>query len=149
MSPFIVLKVVHVLAVIVAVGANASYAFWLRIAGRDRARLVYTINGIRRLDRRIANPAYGLVLATGILMVAGGAYSFDAGWIRVALVLYVAIAILGITVLGPAIRRQLSEAERDPSTAMYAMAARRSSALGALTTGTVLAIVVLMVAKPF
>lgn len=149
MSLIIVLKVVHVVAVILAVGANASYVFWLRIAGRDRARLVYTINGIRWLDRRLANPAYGLVLATGLLMVLAGAYSFDAGWIRVALVLYVAIAVLGITVLGPAIRRQLAEAEHDPSTATYAAAARRSRTLGALTTAVVLVIVVLMVAKPF
>ena len=42
MSLVVVLKAVHVVVVIVAVGANVSYAFWLRYAGRDRDRLVYT-----------------------------------------------------------------------------------------------------------
>ena len=106
MSLVVVLKVIHVVAVIVAVGANVSYAFWLRYAGRDRERLVYTISGIRRLDRLVANPSYVLVLVTGILMVLGGAYSFGTGWIAASIVLYVAVAVLGITAFGPAIRRQ-------------------------------------------
>lgn len=149
MSLVVILKVVHVVAVIVAVGANASYAFWLRYAGRDRDRLVYTISGIRRLDRLVANPSYVLVLVTGVLMVLGGAYSFDTGWIAASIVLYVAVAVLGITAFGPAIRHQLAEAERDPSSSAYASAARRSTALGLLTTAVVLVIVVLMVTKPF
>lgn len=149
MSLVVVLKVIHVVAVIVAVGANVSYAFWLRYAGRDRDRLVYTISGIRRLDRRVANPSYVLVLVTGVLMVLGGAYSFDTGWIAASIVLFVAVAVLGITAFGPAIRRQLAEAERDPLSSAYASAARRSTALGLLTTAVVLVIVVLMVTKPF
>ena len=149
MSLVVVLKVIHVVAVIVAVGANASYAFWLRHAGRDRDRLVYTISGIRRLDRLVANPSYVLVLVTGVLMVLGGAYSFGTGWIAASIVLFVAVAVLGITTFGPAIRHQLAEAERDPSSSAYASAARRSTALGMLTTMVVLVIVVLMVTKPF
>lgn len=149
MSLFLVLKTVHLLAVIAAVGANVTYAFWLRQAGRDRERLVYTIAGIRRLDRTIANPSYIVVLVTGLAMVWTGAYSFETGWIAVSIALYVAVAVLGIVTFAPAIRRQLAEAERDPSSTAYAVAARRSMALGLLTTGIVLVIVVLMVTKPF
>ena len=72
MSLVLLLKLVHVLSAIVAVGANVTYPFWLRLAGRDRDRLVWTINGIRRLDRTVANPAYGVLLLTGVLMVLGG-----------------------------------------------------------------------------
>ena len=50
MESVTVLKVVHVLAAIVAVGANLTYAFWLGRAGTDRDRLVWTIGSIRRLD---------------------------------------------------------------------------------------------------
>ena len=147
--PFLILKVVHVLAAIVAVGANVTYAFWLRRAGRDRARLVDAIAGVRTLDSRLANPAYVLLLITGVAMVLTGAYSFETGWIAASIVLYVLTAVLGVTTFGPAIRRQLAEAERDPTSEAYAAAERRASLLGLVTTAIVVLIVVLMVAKPF
>lgn len=149
MSLFIVLKVVHVLSAIVGVGANVTYAFWLRRAGRDRDRLLYTIDGVRRLDRTVANPAYVVLLVTGILLVVTGGYSFGQGWISAAIALYVLTAAVGITLFGPAIRRQQAEAERDPASTAYAAAAARSNRLGVLTTLVVVVIVVLMVAKPF
>lgn len=148
MTPFLALKLVHVLSVIVAVGTNVGYAFWLRRAGRNRDVLVFTIETLRRLDRTIANPAYGVALVTGILMVATGAYTFQTRWIEAAIGLYVLVAILGITLFAPAIRRQLTEAQRDPNSAAYAAAAAQTSRLGILTTGIVLIIVALMVTKP-
>jgi uncharacterized membrane protein len=149
MSLFIALKVIHVLSAITAVGANVTYAFWLRRAGTDRDRLVYSIEGVRRMDRVIANPAYVLLLVTGVLMVVTGAYSFGTGWIAAAISLYVLTAVVGITLFAPAIRRQQAEAERDPSSAAYAAAASRSNLFGILTVIIVVVIVYLMVAKPF
>lgn len=143
------LKVVHVLAAIVAVGANVTYGFWLARAGRDRERLVFAIDTIRRLDRTIANPAYGILLLTGVGMVLTGQYRFEQGWIAASLALYVLAVVIGVALFGPAVRRQLAEAERDPASPDYAAAARRSNGLGLLTTAIVVAIVVLMVAKPF
>ena len=58
MSLVFVLKLIHVLAAITAVGANLTYTYWLRYAGQDRDRLLWTISGIRRLDNFIATPAY-------------------------------------------------------------------------------------------
>ena len=148
MEPATILKVVHVLSAITAVGANLTYAFWLGRAGRDRDRLVWTIEAVRRLDSRVANPAYIAVLITGIGMVLGGAYSFETGWIAVSIVLYIATALMGILAFAPAIRRQLAEAEVDPTSEAYAAAARRSNFLGLATTALAVIIVVLMVAKP-
>ncbi len=148
MTLFIALKLVHVLAVIVAVGTNVGYAFWMRRAGRERERLLFTIDTLRRLDRTIANPAYGVALVTGIAMVATGAYTFQTRWIEAAIGLYVLVAILGITMFAPAIRRQLAEAERDPMSPAYAAAASQTSRLGIVTTGIVFVIVALMVTKP-
>ncbi len=147
-TTFLVLKVIHIAAVIVAVGANVSYAYWLRRAGSDRERLLDTIHGIRGLDRRVANPAYIVVLLTGLAMVAKGTFTFDLLWIRAALGLYVFIVIFGIGIYAPTIRRQLAEAERDPTSATYRAAARRSSAFGLLAIGLVATILILMVAKP-
>lgn len=148
MEPATILKVVHVLSAITAVGANLTYAFWLGRAGRDRDRLVWTIEAVRRLDSRVANPAYIAVLITGIGMVLGGAYSFETGWIAVSIVLYIATALMGILAFAPAIRRQLAQAEADPTSEAYAAAARRSNFLGLATTALAVIIVVLMVAKP-
>ena len=149
MPEILVLKLVHILAAIVALGANVSYGFWLRLAGRDRDRLLFAIEGIRWLDRRIANPMYVVVLLTGILMVLTGAYSFETGWIAASIALYVLVAVVGIAFFAPAIRRQLAEAERDPTSPAYAAAAARTTSLGLLTTAAVFVIVALMVTKPF
>ena len=147
--PFLVLQVTHVLAAIVAVGLNVSYAFWLNRAGRDRDRLLFVIESVRRLDRTVANPGYVVLLVTGLGMVLTGVYQLTTGWILVSLALYVLVAILGFTAFAPAIRRQLAEAERDPGSDAYAAAAARSMRLGYLVTGIVLVIVTLMVTKPF
>ncbi|TAM68977.1 MAG: DUF2269 family protein [Chloroflexota bacterium] len=149
MQWLILLKLVHVLAAIVAVGANVTYGFWLRLAGRDRERLTFTISSIHWLDMRLANPAYGLLLITGVLMVAGGLYSFQTGWIAVSSVLYVLAVVIGIVLYAPAIRRQLAEARADPNSAAYDAAAARSNQLGIVTLVIVVVIVILMVTKPF
>ena len=144
-----ILLLIHVLAAIVAVGANLTYAIWFRAAGTDQDRLVFVIRTIRMIDSRVANPAYIVLLATGVLMVLSGAFSFTTGWILAAIGLYIVMAVIGITAFGPAIRRQLVEAERDVSSEAYRAAAARSTALGIVTTVLVLIIVVLMVTKPF
>ncbi len=146
---FLPLKLIHVLSVITAVGANVTYAFWLWFAGRDRARLLFAMEGVRRLDRRVANPAYVVVLITGVLMVLTGTYSLAMGWLQASIGLYVLVAILGIALFAPAVRRQLAEAERDPTSAAYDDSARRSRVLGWVTLAIVAVIVWLMVTKPF
>jgi uncharacterized membrane protein len=148
MSLFILLKLIHVLAAITALGANLTYPVWLRRAAGDRARVLDAMDGIRALDRRVANPAYLVAFATGAGMVATGVYSFQTFWIAAAIVLFVLVALLGISVYAPAVRRQRAEAERDIRSAAYAAAERRQVAIGLLVTIMAIAIVVLMVAKP-
>jgi uncharacterized membrane protein len=131
------------------VGANQTYAIWFRAAGNDQDRLVFVIRTVRMIDSRIANPAYVVLLVTGLLMVAGGVVSLTAGWILVALGLYAATAVIGVALFSPAIRRQLAEAERDVTSESYRAAAARSTLLGIVTTVLVLVIVALMVTKPF
>jgi uncharacterized membrane protein len=149
MTLLLVLKLIHVLAAITAVGANLTYTYWLRYAGTDRDRLVWTMKGIRRLDNFIATPAYVVLAITGVLMVLSGAFSFQTGWIIAAIVLYVIVVILGIALYAPALKRQIAEAEADPTSPAYAAAASRTNLFGIITTATVLVIVVLMVTKPF
>jgi len=148
-SLLLALKVTHIIAAIVAVGTNVSSTLWLARAGRDRDRLIWALDGVRGFDRRIANPAYGLVLLTGIAMVATGTYRFDQGWIVAAIALYVLVAAFGILVFRPAARRQRAEAAADPTSPAYARIAGRTWWYSWMTTAVVAMIVVLMVTKPF
>lgn len=145
---FPLLKLIHVVAAIVAVGTNVTYTFWLTKAGRDRDRIVFVIETIRALDRRLAIPAYVILFVTGVLMVASGAYSFMTGWIAAAIGLYLLTFVLGIVAFGPTVRRQLTEARRDPSSRAYADAARANQRLTLVTLAMVATIVLLMVTKP-
>ena len=148
-SLLVILKLIHVLAAITAVGANLTYTYWMRYAGQDRDRLIWTMKGIRRLDNFIATPAYVVLLITGVLMVIGGVFSFQTGWIVVAIALYIVVVVIGIAFYAPALKRQIAEAEADATSPAYAVAARRSNLSGMFTTVVVLVIVVLMVTKPF
>lgn len=149
MSLFLALKVVHILAAIVAVGTSVTSTFWIARAGRDRDRLLWALEGVRGFDRRIANPAYVLVLLSGIAMAMTGAYRFEQGWISLAIALFVLIAVFGIVVFRPAARLQRAEAAADPTSVAYARIATRTWWYSWLTTAVVAMIVVLMVTKPF
>jgi len=148
MQAWQVLKLVHILAVIAAVGANATYQFWYSRAGRDSARLVWVIENVRQLDRRVANPSYLVAALAGIGIVATGPYSFTLPWIASAIVLYIVIAMIGAMAYAPAMRRQLELARTAPESPQYEAAAKRSRMLGMVATGLVLVIVVLMVLQP-
>ena len=148
MSLFVLLKLIHVLAAITALGANLTYPVWLRRAAGDRARVLDAMDGVRELDRRVANPAYLVAFASGAGMVATGAYSFETFWISAAIVLFVLVALLGIGVYAPTVRRQRAEAERDITSTAYAAAERRQVTIGLVVTVMAIAIVVLMVTKP-
>jgi len=141
-------KYVHILTVIIALGAYLTFAYWLARAGRDPVRLVFGIESVQRLDRRVANPAYIVAFLAGLAIVATGPYGLGSPWIVAAIVLYVLIAVLGISLYGPAVRAQLALARSDPASDAYTLAARRSQVLGIVVTAIVLVIVALMIFKP-
>lgn len=150
--PYILIKLIHVLAAIVALGSNVTYVLWTRRAAHDRDRLTFAIEGIRWIDRRLGLPAYLVAFASGLVMAFSGPFRLGApgmGWLTVAVVIYLATAVIGIVYFRPASRRQLAEARRDPDSPEYASAERRTAILTAITTSAVVAIVVLMVMKPF
>lgn len=88
-SWYLVLKFLHILSAIVAVGSNITYGVWSIRAANDSAHLGFALKGIKFLDDRIANPAYGVLLLTGLLMWFFGNFGF-ALWLVIALVLFAA-----------------------------------------------------------
>ena len=149
MSVYLILKFVHVVLAIIAVGANATYGVWLALGAREPQHLRILLRGIQFLDRRIANPAYGLLLLTGLAMVPVGHLNARTPWITVAMILFVVAVAVGVVGFGRAMERQIRAADGPgPTSDAY-----RRAASGARTWGLVFMIIVLvlvfdMVTKP-
>lgn len=144
--PFVLFA--HVLAAMVAVGANLTHVLWLRLAGRDRNRLAFAIGGIRYLDRRLSLPSYAVLIVSGLAMIVSGRWPFSQLWVGLGFGLYVALTYIAIWVFNPAIRRLLAAAEADPRSDGYAREAKFTRLLFAISLGLLLVIVALMVFKP-
>lgn len=143
------LKVVHILLAMVALGANITYGLWISRASRNPEALPFTLRTIKILDDRIANPSYGLLLVTGLAMLFSGNLPITTPWILSSLVLYGTVVILGLLGYTPTLRRQIELAETlGPQSVEYATVARRGTILGMLIAVLVVAIVFLMVTKP-
>lgn len=147
--PYLLLKWLHILSAIVAVGANVTYGIWIARASRNPAALPFTLRGIKLIDDRIANPAYGLLLVTGLLMVFVGRLQLTIPWLLTALVLYVFVVLVGLLGYTPTLRRQIrvldSEGFDSPN---YQALASRGTILGIVVTILAIVIVFLMVVKP-
>jgi uncharacterized membrane protein len=146
---FLVIKWIHVLAAITAVGANITYAMWIARAAREPDVLPFVLRTISTIDRRLANPNYAVLLLTGSLMALQIRIPFTTPWLLTALVLYFLAALLGIVLYAPTARqqRQILETEGFDSP-NYKSVARRATWLGIVVTVDVIVIVFLMVMKP-
>jgi uncharacterized membrane protein len=144
-----ILKFFHILLAIAAVGFNASYAIWLARAARERDHLDFALRGIKFLDDRIANPAYGLLLVTGLAMVWVGDLDLTQFWLLAALVLYVIAVLLGALVYTPTLRNQIRAlGSQGPDSAEFIALSKRGTTTGIVLAVDVIAIVFLMVTKP-
>ena len=146
---FLIVKYIHILSAIVAVGLNISYAIWILRAQREPAHTAFALKGIKFLDDRIANPAYGLLLLSGLLMVVLLPIPITTLWIVIALVLYAALLVVAITQYTPTLRSQIKLAEAgDTTSAEFRGLARRGQLLGQTLGLIVLVILAMMVFKP-
>ena len=149
MTVYTITKFLHVVLAIVAVGFNASYGIWIVRSARDPEHVSFAMRTIKFLDDRFANPAYGLLLLTGLFMVFNAGYPLSTFWIAAALVLYVLVLVLAFAVISPNFRAQLRALETTgPQGAEFRAAAARGRTFGILVSVIVLAIVFLMVTKP-
>ena len=143
------LKFLHVFMAIVAVGFNATYGIWLAIAARQPQQAGFVLSGIKVLDDRFANPAYGLLLITGFAMVFESGLSFGTFWIATSLGLFVLIVILGLVGYTPTLRSQIATVKADGADSdEYRALAKRGGILGGVLGALTVIIVFLMVTKP-
>jgi len=139
----------HIFAAIIAVGFNISYPVWIVRARRDPTHTAFALKGIKFIDDRIANPAYGVLLVTGLLMVYIGHYSLTTLWIDVALILFVGLILVAALVYTPALREQVKLAEAgDTSSVAFTRLGARGQIAGMALGLIVLVILAMMVFKP-
>jgi uncharacterized membrane protein len=149
MTVYTVLKFLHVLLAIVAVGANVTYGIWISRAARDPRYLPFALRGIKVLDDRFANPGYALLLVTGLSMVHAGRLPWTTSWLVVSMVLYAVVAVLALLGYTPTLRRQIEALEsRGHESLEYRALAGRGQLIGMVLAALVMIIVFLMVTKP-
>ena len=145
---FLLLKTVHVLAAITAVGSNLTYGAWGARGSRDPQHLGFVLRGIKFIDDRIANPAYGLLLLTGLLM-AFLVYSIGTTWILIGLGLFIVLAIGGGAGYSPTLKKQIDVLDCEgPESAEYKALDARATGIGMFLGVLAIAAVFVMVYKP-
>lgn len=144
-----VIKFFHVLLAIVAVGFNATYGIWLARAAKEPEHEAFTLRGVKLLDDRFANPAYALLLVTGLLMVWVGDLDLTQFWLLAALVLYAVAVGLGLLVYTPTLRQQIAAlGSSGAASAEFQTLSKRGTTVGIVLAIDVIVIVFLMVTKP-
>jgi uncharacterized membrane protein len=147
---YLPLKLLHVLSAIVAVGTNVTYFAWLAaMKGRSQPEQSFALQTIKTLDSRLANPAYGILPVTGVILVLVGDLGFTTFWILAAIGLYILVGVFAGVFFAPSLRRQTELVGAEGAGAgAYEAAARRTRATGLLTMLPVAGILYLMVMKP-
>ena len=149
MEPYNIAKFVHIFLAIVAVGFNVSYGIWIARASREPQHLPHVLRGIKTLDDRFANPAYALLLVTGLITAFIGRIPFTTFWIAAAIALWVVAVALGLGLYTPTLRQQIRVLEAEgAASATYARLASRAMVVGLATTVPIVLILLLMVFKP-
>jgi uncharacterized membrane protein len=149
-ATYLLVKWLHVLLAIVALGTNLTYGVILTLGGRMPQHMPFALRLVKVLDSRLANPGYVLLLATGLWLTWLASIPLATFWVAASLVLYALAALMGLLLYAPLLRRQralLAEGGRADSPAFLALA-KKGAAFGILVTLDVVAIVYLMVVKP-
>jgi uncharacterized membrane protein len=146
---YLLVKLLHVLCAVVAVGANVTYGVWFARANANPASASFALRGVKLIDDRIANPAYGLLLVTGALNVWIGGIGFGTPWVAWALGLFAVLGIIGFAGYTPTLKQQIAAVERGgPADPEAVRLAQRGQLLAAAMFLLILAILVLMIFKP-
>jgi hypothetical protein len=150
MSLFVIVKFLHVLLAIIAVGFNATYGVWLaRVAREPVPTQSFVLRGIKRLDDWFANPAYVLLAVTGATMVILGDLRFTTFWIAGGIVLWAIALALGFFVYTPMLRNQIHALETAGADSEdYKRYSANARFVGIALALIVVVIVFFMVTKP-
>jgi uncharacterized membrane protein len=153
---YLLIKLLHVLAVIVFLGNITTGLFWHAHAARTRdpKLLAHTMAGIIRSDRIFTMPGVIVIILTGFVAAKYGGFPvLQTGWIAWTLALFGLSGLLFMVRVAPLQRQLLALANAAERTADFDYSCYRSLAIrweiwGALALLTPLIGLALMVLKP-
>ena len=146
---FLWIKWIHVLSAIAAVGANITYGIWIGRASNDPKVLPFVLRNIKLIDDRLANPAYGLLLLTGLTMAFIAPIPLTTPWLLTGLILYICMGLIAALGYTPTLKRQIQTLDKEGfDSPPYSAIAKRGTQLGITLAVIVVIIVFLMVVKP-
>ncbi|MGB7740063.1 MAG: DUF2269 family protein [Steroidobacteraceae bacterium] len=156
MDLYLVLKLLHVMAVVAFLGNIATGLFWHAHAARtrDARQLAHAMDGIIRSDRIFTVPGVVGIIVTGVGAAIYGNYPLlRTGWILWTIILFSISGLVFVIRVAPLQRqlRALAKAAVESGTfeyAQYRAVAVRWEVWGAAALLTPLAGLVLMVLKP-
>jgi uncharacterized membrane protein len=143
------IKFLHIMLTILAVGFNISYGMWLSQAKKDPTKLEYTLKGIKYLDDRFANPAYLMLMVTGVIMILVAGSTMTAFWLWFSTILWVIMMLMAYLMYTPSLRRQIQTLQKTGTNSLeYRSLAARVQVIGLVLAFMVVVIILLMVYKP-
>jgi uncharacterized membrane protein len=150
MNIYPVLKLIHVMAAIVAVGFNLSYIIWFIRGKRETQYLAFSLKGIRMMDNWVANPSYIVSLVTGLLLCFFGRYNLiQVHWILYSLILFGIMGVVGFGIYAPSLKNQITVLEEKGFQSIdYKRADKKQTIWGVVLFLLALFIVAMMVIKP-
>ena len=144
----------HISAAVVGLGSTFALAVGFPLAQRLDARYMPYVHHLSEaLNSRLAGPAMGIILVTGIYQVIDGPWSFGDAWISATFVLVIALGALQGAYFTRTDRRLAAMAEKELASGAtelsedYRRQAQREGSIGALAGLLIIAIVFLMVTK--
>ena len=148
---YTVLKFVHILLAIIAVGFTSTFGL-LSVraakAGGDGREMMFALKTIALMSN-IAHAGFLLLLATGLWMIWEVGYTFTFTWIYLSLILFAVAFLAGSFMMVPSVKRRIAIlAERGPSDPEFIALSQRAAKLGPALSLLALILVWLMVAKP-
>ncbi len=110
---YIGLKWLHIVAAAIAFGSNVTHFFWIIAANRDPVHRANILQLVKKIDDRLAVPAYAVMVACGAVMWLWQ-WPLDSSWIVASLMLTALLSVMGIS-FGPFMRRWIHAAANPPA----------------------------------
>ena len=154
MSLYEISAFVHVSAVVVGFGATFAEAIMFPVAMKSGVRHLPYVHRLQlAINQRMATPALGLIILTGIYQTIDGDWEFGSFWISATFLIAIVIGGINGAYFIPTDRRLAAQAQRELDetgnvTDDYRQAARTEGIVGAVTGLLIIAAIFLMVTKP-
>jgi uncharacterized membrane protein len=148
MTVYLVVKFMHILVAIIAVGSSAGSSLWLRLAIRSPSHLPFALRSAKRLDEVVTRPGLIVMALTGLWMAASR-WSLSLFWVRTALILVVIVLVFLYAVVGPVLARLIRVTDIEGlATPAWKRSDRLFEGFGGAAGIILVVIIWLMVSKP-